>query len=123
MDDVPELFLPMPSRPPGPRPPYRGLSITIPADVDIDAGGDGGGPAPICSPGLTIRIWKVRAVRPVSALSVFAASDLMRPTCLCVSLAHACPRACAGYEIEWDQHGGLSSVARTAPFELGLLPA
>ncbi len=70
MDDVPELFLPMPSRPPGPRPPYRGLSITIPADVDIDAGGDGGGPAPICSPGLTIRIWKVRAARPVSALLV-----------------------------------------------------
>ena len=60
-DDVPELFLPEPSRPPGPRPPYRGLSITIPPEEEIDPGGGGGNPALVCSPGLTIRIWKVRA--------------------------------------------------------------
>ena len=80
MDDVPELFLPEPSRPPGPRPPYRGLSITIPADEEIDPGGGGGGGnlAVVCSPGLTIRIWKVRPAAIVLHCQSFCG---MRPTC------------------------------------------
>ena len=59
-DDVPQ-FLPEPLRPPGIRPPYRGLSITIPPDYELEAGFGGHGPAAaVCSPGLTIHIWKVR---------------------------------------------------------------
>ena len=67
-DDVAE-FLPEPQRPPGIRPPYRGLSITIPPDEDEDPGFTGC-LAVVGSPGLSIKIWKVTTVRSNSARAV-----------------------------------------------------
>ena len=65
-DDVPQ-FLPEPSRPPGVRPPYRGLSITIPPDDgQEEEPGFSGRPAATASPGLSIRIWKVRRFAALS---------------------------------------------------------
>ena len=64
-DDVAE-FLPEPQRPPGIRPPYRGLSITIPPE-DIEEPGFTGRPAVVGLPGLSIKIWKVGLIYFVSA--------------------------------------------------------
>ena len=79
-DDVAE-FLPEPQRPPGIRPPYRGLSITIPPEEDEDPGFSGR-PAAVGSPGLTIKIWKVHLspCRPCSSGIACSQHMLSLPT-------------------------------------------